>query len=452
MSVEIFDPKANKSDAPKPETAAVEATEVAAPKEVKEEGFQLPNNIDVTYQVVTNLSCNLDCEYCYERKYPRNNDIEACVDFIHACFDRDRNKPNIGGAIIDIIGGEPMLQPKLLIAIFETAEMLAKRDNRPYVFSISTNGTLFNKRINQKIVERWADKLSIGVSIDGLPESHDQYRIYTSTGKGSYEDAVAGYNYLKSMNIRELGVKATFTLATLPYYAAGMKSLIDVTGGGTINGNLIYEDVIPRGMAPEISNQMIEVIDYWCEKGLHLDKRNTLGQITPHGFSADAVWNPIRREQLQASEELRLDPERVRPFCGTVKYMTCLGFDRKIYGCNRFMSTVTTRQAIGELVGREIIPLDRSLETEIDEQWKDFSDTCLKCPAKHMCASCAAAPYENKDGSREARKEYHSERRQCGWTMAKLLTAQYWYEKFESYDDQYVNLCMCPSCRSQRGE
>ncbi|VFR12418.1 putative radical SAM superfamily protein [Salmonella phage SPFM10] len=22
---------------------------------------------------IPNLSCNLDCEYCYERKYPRNN-------------------------------------------------------------------------------------------------------------------------------------------------------------------------------------------------------------------------------------------------------------------------------------------------------------------------------------------------------------------------------------------
>lgn len=447
-NVEMFDPSQ--------EPAETAVTSMAGSEDSAQSQKSTPSlpGIDVTYQVVTNLSCNLDCEYCYERKYPRNNTYDACVDFIHACFDRDRNVPGIGGAVIDVIGGEPFLQPKLLIGIFETAEMLAKRDNRPYVLAISTNGTLFNKKINREIVERWKDKLSIGVSIDGLPTSHDKFRIYTTSRKGSYEDAVAGYNYLKEVGIRELGVKATFTLDTLPEYAGGMKNLIDIAGGGTITGNVVYEDVIPRGMAPQLANQMIEVIEYWIEKGLHKNAKNNLGQITPNGLNGDALWSPSNRERLLESEEARLDPERVRPFCGAVKYMTCLGFDRKVYGCNRFMSTVTTRQATSELVGREIVNLDNNqLYKEVENQYKDFSEHCLKCPAKASCASCAAAPYENKDGSREARKEYHSERRQCGWTMAKLLVGQWWHAKFGTFSDVYeYGRCNCDNCKRERGE
>ncbi|AFQ96628.1 putative radical SAM superfamily protein [Erwinia phage vB_EamM_Stratton] len=409
--------------------------------------------ITKTYQVVTNLSCNLDCEYCYERKYPRNNKADDAVDFIHACFDRDRHLKNVE-VIIDIIGGEPMMQPKILKAVFETAEELAKRDNRDVIFSISTNGTLFDKPLNREIIERWRDKLSIGVSIDGLPEVHDRYRIFTTTREGSYEKAMRGYNYLKSVGILELGIKATFTSETLPKYAESMKHLMDVTGGGTISGNVTYEDILPRTMAMSIALQMMDVIDYWFDKGFEKDPRNRLTHIFPDGLDFMATWDPDWRQKLLDDEATRLNPERVRPFCGTVTHMTCLGFDRKIYGCNRFMSTVTTRQAIAELRGREIVNIDdNKLLNEIQTQYTNYPETCLGCPMKHACGSCAAASYENGDGEMEDRKAYHAERRQCGWTTAKLLVAEYFYQKTGT--TRYTDLndktqCYCVSCVRDR--
>ncbi|MCT7475958.1 hypothetical protein N5V81_13325 [Escherichia coli] len=35
-----------------------------------------------------------------------------------------------------------------------------------------------------------------------------------------------------------------------------MKSLIDMSGGGTISGNVTYEDILPRHMALDIANQI----------------------------------------------------------------------------------------------------------------------------------------------------------------------------------------------------
>lgn len=408
-----------------------------------------------TYQVVTNLSCNLDCEYCYERKYPRNNKVADVIDFIHACFERDKDIPNVE-VIIDIIGGEPFMQPKLLLAAFETAEKLCAEHNRPYMFSISTNGTLLDRPLNKEIIERWKDKLSIGVSIDGLPEVHDKYRIFTTTREGSYEAAVRGYNYLKSVGIAELGVKATFTIDTLPHYAASMKSLIDMSGGGTISGNVTYEDILPRHMALDIANQMMDVMDYWIEKGLHTNPRNTITHIIPDGLNFMATWDPDWRDKLLHDDTVRLDPERLKPYCGTLTHMTCLGFDRKIYGCNRFMSTVTSRSAVAELVGREFVSLDGGkLLEEIQTQYTNYPETCLGCPMKHSCGSCAAASYENGEGTLEDRKAYHAERRQCGWTTAKLMAAEYWYQKTgttRASDLHDKSMCYCSRCVRQRAE
>ncbi|EBO6938130.1 radical SAM protein [Salmonella enterica] len=408
-----------------------------------------------TYQVVTNLSCNLDCEYCYERKYPRNNKVADVIDFIHACFERDKDIPNVE-VIIDIIGGEPFMQPKLLLAAFETAEKLCAEHNRPYMFSISTNGTLLDRPLNKEIIERWKDKLSIGVSIDGLPEVHDKYRIFTTTREGSYEAAVRGYNYLKSVGIAELGVKATFTIDTLPHYAASMKSLIDMSGGGTISGNVTYEDILPRHMALDIANQMMDVMDYWIEKGLHTNPRNSITHIIPDGLNFMATWDPDWRDKLLHDESVRLDPDRLKPYCGTLTHMTCLGFDRKIYGCNRFMSTVTSRSAVAELVGREFVSLDGGkLLEEIQTQYTNYPETCLGCPMKHSCGSCAAASYENGEGTLEDRKAYHAERRQCGWTTAKLMAAEYWYQKTgttRASDLHDKSMCYCSRCVRQRAE
>lgn len=408
--------------------------------------------MDYTYQIVTNLSCNLDCAYCYERKYTSKNDVDAVVDFLHACFERDKHLPPESGAIIDVIGGEPFLQPKLLVAAFETAEELSLKYNRPFIFSISTNATLFDRKANRDIVERWASKMSIGVSIDGIQANHDKYRIYVNTGKGSYDKVIEGYNYLKTLGLRELGVKATFTNETKGDFATSMKHLIDLSGGrGTVSGNITYEDVLSRQEALNLANQQIEVLEYWISKGYHVDPRSILTHMAGEGVGP-LGWYPAARDELRNNLELRNDPERIRPWCGSVKYMTCLGFDRKIYGCNRFMSGINDRHAIANLVGREFVPVDTSnLAKEIESQYLDYPDSCVGCPSKSSCASCAAAPYEEGDGSVEARRAYHAKRRQCGWTMAKVLVMQWWKQRFGSYDSQQdKSVCYCPECVAKR--
>ena len=221
-----------------------------------------------------------------------------------------------------------------------------------------------------------------------------------------------------------------------------------------MSGNVTCEDIMPRSMATSIALQMMDVVDYWVEKGLHTNPRNTLSHIIPDGLDFDTIWEPNWRDQLLYNDTVRLNPERLRPFCGTLTHMTCLGFDRKIFGCNRFMSTVTSRSAVFELVGREFVSLDDGkLLEEIQTQYTNYPETCLGCPMKHACGSCAAASYENGEGTLEDRKAYHAERRQCGWTTAKLMVAEYWKQKMgtTSVKDFHDNsMCYCPRCVRER--
>lgn len=411
-----------------------------------------------TYQMVTNLSCNLDCEYCYERKNTRANTPESIVNFVKGCFNADRNNDEIEEVYLDFIGGESFMRPDLVECALETAVELAERDSRRLFISISSNGTLFHKPRVQDLIERYGHMMSIGISIDGPAEIHDRYRVFTSDRSGSYDSIIENLKYIDG-KVFDLGFKATFTKETLPRYAESMKHIIDICdtlkGGFTVvAGNVIFEDVLDKEMAPGIANQFIEIIDYWIEKGFHKRYGAELAHIIPSVGFGDAAFSVERVKMLN---EVKLDemdehfPDHRRAYCGAVSAMRCLGFDDKVYGCNRFMTSFPENAVVAKLEGDVLVPVESNLGKEIANQFDDYPEECQRCPIKMACGSCAAAPYEEDNGDKEARGRYHAAKRQCGWTFAKVLAAEYWYSLFGSYNyaDQWENKCCCQQCNCE---
>lgn len=398
-----------------------------------------------TYQIMTNLDCNLDCEYCYERKYRARNTLEDCVDFLDACFDRDKDV-GLEEVVIDFIGGEPFMYPKLMRGIIEHTLAKADAQHIPNVyFSVSTNGTLFTRRANQSIIEDYGHLMGVGVSIDGLPQTHDKYRIFTTTREGSYEQALHGFNYIKD-KVRDYGLKATFTADTMKNYATNMKHLIDIGKGGTISGNVVYEDILTKEMSTAIALQLIEVVDYYVELGLHRDVATNLTHLVPDGHVAIDVWRDKKR--LLTDLDAMYEPNRLQNYCGSIQYMTCLGFDKKVYGCNRFMTMGSEKgNEIAMLDGKMFVPVDSTLVEDVKQTWKEYPIECLACPFKPSCGSCVAAPYEEGDGTLEDRKKYHAEKHQCGWTYAKVLVHEYFRSKVGTYEK--TNKCNCAKCRGE---
>lgn len=134
-------------------------------------------------------TCNLNCSYCYmynmgDTSYltkPKVMDKEIALATLKTIFTyAEKNK--LEDIALILHGGEPLLAGKEWIKwLVEQANFLAP-PNLKINYGLQTNGTLLD--------QEWFDlfknyDITCGISIDGTPEAHDQYRV-DHAGRGSY--------------------------------------------------------------------------------------------------------------------------------------------------------------------------------------------------------------------------------------------------------------------------
>lgn len=72
--------------------------------------------IEVTFQVTE--ACSLACKYCYQHnKSPKVMSLEVAKGFVDTLF-KDLKDTHFA-VILDFIGGEPLLQPELIMDIVD---------------------------------------------------------------------------------------------------------------------------------------------------------------------------------------------------------------------------------------------------------------------------------------------------------------------------------------------
>ena len=116
--------------------------------------------------VIWNLirRCNLTCKHCYS--------ISADIDFpgelstpeVFGVMDDLRD---FGVPVLILSGGEPLLRPD----IFEVSQ---RAKQKGFYVGLSTNGTLINEDNIADIADMDYDY--VGISIDGIKETHDRFR------------------------------------------------------------------------------------------------------------------------------------------------------------------------------------------------------------------------------------------------------------------------------------
>ena len=142
--------------------------------------------------------CTLRCAYCHDRRASSKQVMSFPVMArmtARALAEHDR---------VNFIwhGGEPTLLP---ISFYEKAFLVQARLRRPgqkIKNSFQTNAT--------KLTPAWArffraNKIQVGISIDGPAHLHNSHRSYRS-GKGSYEDVMRGLNLLKEHEVQFSGL------------------------------------------------------------------------------------------------------------------------------------------------------------------------------------------------------------------------------------------------------
>jgi len=116
-------------------------------------------------------NCNLSCVYCFEKEKTKMvMDIQVAKNALTFEFN---NSDDFDEIEIDLFGGEPTLCMDLIIDLVEWTYI--QGFSKPYIFFLETNGTLVHGEF-QKWLLKNKEYVWAGISLDGLPETHNRNR------------------------------------------------------------------------------------------------------------------------------------------------------------------------------------------------------------------------------------------------------------------------------------
>lgn len=336
----------------------------------------------VTFQVTD--KCNLACKYCYQiNKSTRRMSIETAKKFVDYLLSADETNtyinPTISPAIvIEFIGGEPFLEIKLISQICEYFERRAIELQHPWakmhIFSICSNGILYDTPEVKAFLNKYADRLSFSVTIDGNKELHDSCRVFPD-GSPSYDIAIkAVKDWVGRGNY--MGSKITIAPGNLEHLYTAITHMIDL-GYEEINANVVYEKGWEQHHSTEYYWQLKKVADYFIDNDLVED-------------IYCALFEP---DFFRPKDETDIDN-----WCGGLGLMLSCDPDGYLYPCIRYMESS---------LGNDIPPIRIGhVDTGIGSQQCErdcincfncinrrtqSTDECFYCPIAEGCSWCFKA-------------------------------------------------------------
>ena len=146
--------------------------------------------------VIWNLvrRCNLLCKHCYSISGDVDFSGELSTVEVFRVLD-DLKAARVPAVILS--GGEPLLRPDIY-------EIAARAKDLGFSVSLSSNGALIDDAHADRIAAARFDY--VGVSLDGIGETHDRFR----GRKGSFDASIAGIRRLAARGIK-VGLRFTMT-------------------------------------------------------------------------------------------------------------------------------------------------------------------------------------------------------------------------------------------------
>ncbi len=168
-------------------------------RELAEDKLQQPDRQPPGPVVIWNLvrRCNLVCRHCYSISADKDFPNELSTDEVFTTMD-DLKKFHV--PVLILSGGEPLLRPD----IFDISRHA--KDMGFYV-GLSTNGTMVDESNIKQIADIGYDY--VGISIDGLRETHDYFR----RKQGAFDESMHGLRLCRDAGIR-VGMRFTITIDT----------------------------------------------------------------------------------------------------------------------------------------------------------------------------------------------------------------------------------------------
>lgn len=136
----------------------------------------------VRHTVLPNLSCNLDCPYCFEDKTGRFMSRDTEQYYLNWL---EKQLADAKHFYLGWYGGEPLLSKGTISRLTDGILHLRDRFGFEYAASIVTNGVLLDRQFSEQ-AETLGIK-SVQVTLDGDRAAHDSYRYLKGSHAGTFD-------------------------------------------------------------------------------------------------------------------------------------------------------------------------------------------------------------------------------------------------------------------------
>ncbi len=213
------------------------------------------NNDKTAYRLILNptVNCNFSCWYCYEN-HPEKTKMspevmQRVLKFIHATVSAEE----LQLFKLSFFGGEPLLYYReVILPVARYTADLVKRQNKRFLFDITTNGYLFNREKLEVLKE--IGLTSCQITLDGNREDHNKTR-FPSKKKGSFDTIVQNVKTAVRLGI-EIVLRINYTeknLAGLPDILPYLEGLLPVERQRiTLSMNRVWQET-NRKLGPEVN-------------------------------------------------------------------------------------------------------------------------------------------------------------------------------------------------------
>ena len=270
--------------------------------------------------------------------------------------------------------------------------------------SFATNGQLWFTPEAQHLFRKYHDMMSVTVSIDGVKELHDAFRV-DKNGIGSFDTAYRAFQDGKKYGW--YNSKMTFVPGSIQYIMPSIKMMV-AEGCEVINCNFAYEPNYTRDDAAQIYSELRNLSNWLIETRC---------------FSYISI--------LEADIGTPNDPADDRNYCGGTGNMLAFAPDGKAYPCIRYAPISIGEEKASKVCfgdchnGLYSTEQQRKVKEELDSitLTSQSTDECIHCPVARGCGWCSGYNYELYG---TANKRYTGI---CYAHKARVLSACYYQNK-----------------------
>ena len=308
--------------------------------------------------------CNLSCEYCFLKKNWIEKEFynKKLIEKYFISVSNFINYSKSDKIHINIFGGEPLMNADIIEYTINYIENELKPKQK-IVYSIDTNGTINIKR------KLW-EKMTVNVSIDGIKNYHDKYRL-TRDNKPTYDIIKSNLKRIKNAFPKfRYGIQSTYT----PEMFRNKVKLSDIF----------------KNLSRDFSPTRISINPTSFVKNFKLDLYEF------YKTSIDALFDNYEKKHFIGDKSMMLwifmvlKGIKTDYICPAGTKSLTISYNGDIYPCHLLMEDKYKISNVNNFKTEEIKEHLEKFNLKYKEMFKHTKGKCTDCWIRYFCIGCIA--------------------------------------------------------------